>query len=127
MAVRAFKTLDQLRSSPFDLPSTLLATAEDREARGEAWSAHHYRKGGRETWTLVLPDEQVAVQWRDGERHSGVWVEERQAVKLEERRAWGLYNLEGRRIPQDAFDDEDEGGGSYTPAFGDPTQGDPRL
>ena len=118
MALRTFTTLDQLRSAPFDLPSTLGATAEDRAARGDAWAAYHYQKGGREIWTLVLADEKAAMQWRDGERHTGEWVEGRQAVKLEERRAFGLYNLEGRRIPVDAFDDDDEDGGSYAPAFG---------
>jgi hypothetical protein len=118
VALRSFTTLDQLRSAPFDLPSTLLATAEDRAARGDAWSAHHHRQGGRETWTLVLADEKVAVQWRDGERHSGAWVDERQAVRLEERRAFGLYNLEGRRVPQDPYDDEEEASGYDTPAFG---------
>ena len=41
-------------------------------------------------------------------------------LKLEERRTFGLYNLEGRRVPADAFDDDDEEGGSYAPAFGRP-------
>lgn len=120
MALRTFTTLDQLRAAPFDLPSTLAAIAEDREARGDAWAAYHAQEGGRETWTLVLADEKVALQWRDGERHAGLWVEGRQAVKLEERRAFGLYNLEGRLVPADAFDEDDEEGGSYAPAFGRP-------
>lgn len=120
MALRSFTTLDQLRSAPFDLPSTLAAAAEDLAARGDAWSAHHFRQGGRETWTLVRVDEKAAVQWRDGERHAGAWVEERQAVKLEERRAFGLYNLEGRRVPQNPYDDEEEAGGYDAPAFGKP-------
>lgn len=111
MSVRTYTTLDQLRSAPFDLPSTLMAMAEDREARGDSWAVHYFKRGGTEFWTLVLADERAAVQWRDGERHNGDWVEERQAVKLEERRGWSLYNLEGRRIPADPFDDEDEEGG----------------
>ncbi|MFN8011092.1 MAG: hypothetical protein U0P81_06780 [Holophagaceae bacterium] len=118
MGLRTFTTLDQLRSAPFDLPSTLFETAEDREARGEAWSAHHILKGSREIWTLVLPEDAAAIQWRDGERHRGDWIEERQAVKLQERRSWGLYSLEGRLLPADPFDVDDEEGGSYTPAFG---------
>lgn len=118
MSLRSFTSLDQLRNAPFDLPSTLFEAAEDREARGEAWSVHHLRRGSREIWTLVLPEERAAIQWRDGERYSGDWIEERQAVKLQERRSWGLYSLEGRPLPSDPFDDEEEEGGTYAPAFG---------
>jgi hypothetical protein len=65
-----------------------------------------------------MPDDRQALQWRDGERHEGDWVRERQAVRIEEDKAWGLFSLEGRRLPEDPFDDEDEEGGTYAPAFG---------
>lgn len=118
MTLRAYESLDSLRAAPFDLPSTLLETAENREARGEPWSVHHFEKMGREVWTLVMPDDRQALQWRDGERYEGDWVRERQAVRIEEDKAWGLFSLEGRRLPEDPFDDEDEEGGTYAPAFG---------
>ncbi len=118
MTLRVFETLDSLRGAPFDLPSTLLETAETWEGRGEPWQACHFEKLGREVWTLVALDDRQAVQWRDGERFEGEWRPDRQAVLLEEEAASGLYSLEGRRLPEDPFDDEDEEGGSYEPAFG---------
>lgn len=118
MTLRVFETLDSLRAAPFDLPSTLLETAETWEARGEPWQACHFTKLGRETWTLVTPEDRQAVQWRDGERFEGEWRPDRQAVLLEEEDASGLYSLEGRRLPVDPLDDEEEEGGNYSPAFG---------
>lgn len=108
MTLRTYRLLEQLRSAPFDLPSTLYETAVDRDARGEPWAVHHLRRGAREVWTLVLTEEGTAIQWQDGERHQGQWVAGRSAVKLEESRLWGLYGLDGRLVPQDPFDDEEQ-------------------
>lgn len=108
MPLRTFRLLDQLRGAPFNLPSNLYETAVDREARGESWLVHHVRSGAREVWTLVLAEDGEAIQWQDGERHQGRWVAARNAVRIEEGRVWGLYGLDGKQVPMDPYDDEEQ-------------------
>jgi len=118
MGLRIYTTLDQLRNAPFDLPSTLVETAENEEGRGQRWAVYLVDRNGREIWTLVLEEDRAAIQWREGEPYRGDWVRGRGAVRLDEEPEVGLFSLEGRRLPEDPFDDEDEEGGSYAPAFG---------
>lgn len=118
MDLRAFTTLDQLRNAPYDLPSTLVETAENQEGRGERWAVFLYERNGREIWTLVMEEDRAAIQWREGEPFHGEWVRERAAVRMDEEPEVGLFSLEGRRLPEDPFNDEDEEGGTYDPAFG---------
>ena len=118
MPLHTFHLPEHIWNASFDVPVRLRSILEESIARDEQWACHLYHRPGSEVWTLITFVDAEVYQWRNNELFRGTWVPDREAMRYDEGRFSGLYNLEGRKIPSDAADDEELGGDAYKPAFG---------
>lgn len=117
MPFRTFQLPEQIWNASFDVPIRLRSVLEEAIARDEKWACHLFHRPGSVVWTLITLEYGEVYQWRNNELFRGTWVPDREAMVYDEGRFSGLYNLEGRKIPKDAEDDE-ELGADFRPSFG---------
>jgi hypothetical protein len=118
MPLHTFTLAENIWNASFDVPVRLRAILENAIARDERWACHLFHRPGSEVWTLITLEDGEVYQWRNNELFRGTWVPDRHAMRYDEGRFSGLYNLEGRKVPSDEADDEELGGDAYKPAFG---------
>lgn len=118
MSLRTFHYPEHVFNSSFDVPIGLLAILEETIARDEGWECHLFTSLGNEIWTLITLVDGEAFQWRNDELFRGTWVHDRLSMRYDEGEYSGLYSLEGRKIPEDEFDDEEQWEEEYFPVFG---------
>lgn len=118
MTLRSFQLPEHIWNASFDVPVRLRSILEEAIGRDEKWACHLFHRPGNVVWTLVTLEDREVYQWRNNDLFRGTWVAERDAMRYDEGQYSGLYNLEGRKIPQDAADDDEQGSEDYRPAFG---------
>jgi hypothetical protein len=126
MPLIRYKDRELIRVSRFTAPPGLAVELALLERRGQRWVVYLFHSPGAVDgiWTLVLQEERIARQWHGRMAMEGKWVADREAVLLNEEGFEGLFNLEGRKIPKDVFDDEDEGGDVHPAVGRNPLGGD---
>ncbi len=107
MSLRTFRNLQRLRDSGLDVPTEAWHATLEQDERGNRWELDVFQEGDREVWTLVLLDDDRALQWRDGERIAGLWVPDRKGIQVDEGDLFGLFGLKGRPISREPDEDED--------------------
>lgn len=117
MTLKSFQLPEHIWNATFDVPVRLRAILEEAIARDEKWLCFLFHRPGHLVWTLVTLEDREVYQWRNNELFKGTWVPDREAFRYDEGRFSGLYNLEGKKIPDDAADDEDQQD-NYRPSFG---------
>lgn len=119
MTFRTFILPEHIWNSSYDVPIRLLDILEEAIERDEPWACHLFEEPGKEVWTLITLENGEVYQWRNQELFQGTWVPGRQAMRYDEGEYSGLFNLEGRKIPEDEAEEDELAQEDYYPIFGD--------
>lgn len=117
MTLRTFLLPEHIWNCSFNVPMLLRSILEEAIARDEKWACHLFHRPGSEVWTLITFADGEVCQWRNNELFRGTWVPDREAMRYDEGQYSGLFNLEGRKLPQDEFEDDNLAEEDHSSAF----------